>query len=101
MTAALVAAVVGSGIQATGLTFDAGTQLPAISLAAVFGLGLARAGRAHLAPLPVASSIGAAYRSIGAAYWSTSSTSFADPAVTGGQQPAAPAPSAEESALAR
>ncbi|WP_435190518.1 aquaporin [Streptomyces sp. bgisy126] len=40
--------------------------------------GLARAGRAHLAPLLVA-----AY--IGAAYWFTSSTSFANPAVTIGR----------------
>ncbi|MFF6887967.1 aquaporin [Streptomyces sp. NPDC012421] len=37
--------------------------------------GLARTGRAQLAPLLVASSIGAAY-------WFTSSTSFANPAVT-------------------
>ncbi|MEU0836485.1 MIP/aquaporin family protein [Streptomyces sp. NPDC005969] len=239
-TAALVAVVVGSGIQATELTRDVGTQLLANSLATVFGLGvliallgsvsgahfnpavtlaawftgrrtgdgpalrdvaayvpaqvagaiagtvladamfgkplvafsthdrfhsqlwlgevvataglvwlifgLTRAGRAHLAPLLVASYIGAAY-------WFTSSTSFANPAVTisraftdtfagiapasvlpflvaqlvgaaaglglvaacfgrpaaaddevvlplGGQQPAAPARSAEESALA-
>ncbi|MFH8367797.1 aquaporin [Streptomyces sp. NPDC018031] len=41
-------------------------------------LGLARAGRAHLAP-----SLVAAY--IGAAYWFTSSTSFANPAVTVGR----------------
>ncbi|OKJ97249.1 aquaporin [Streptomyces sp. CB02400] len=41
-------------------------------------LGLARAGRAHLAPLLVASYIGAAY-------WFTSSTSFANPAVTIGR----------------
>ncbi|MFF5919918.1 hypothetical protein ACFY8C_16480 [Streptomyces flavochromogenes] len=40
--------------------------------------GLARAGRAHLAPLLVASCIGAAH-------WFTSSTSFADPAVTIGR----------------
>ncbi|MFF3619218.1 aquaporin [Streptomyces sp. NPDC002467] len=40
--------------------------------------GLARAGRAHLAPLLVASYIGAAY-------WFTSSTSFANPAVTIGR----------------
>ncbi|GHB67289.1 transport protein [Streptomyces cirratus] len=171
-TAALVAVVVGSGIQATGLTRDVGTQLLANSLATVFGLGvliallgpvsgahfnpavtlaawftgrrtgdgpalrevaayvaaqvagaiagavladamfdkplvrlsthdrwaghlwlaevvataglvwlifgLARAGRAHLAPLLVASYIGAAY-------WFTSSTSFANPAVTIGR----------------
>ncbi|MER7467324.1 MIP/aquaporin family protein [Streptomyces sp. NPDC097981] len=173
-TAALVAVVVGSGIQATELTRDAGTQLLADSLATVFGLGvliallgpvsgahfnpavtlaawftgrrtraddapvlravaayvpaqlagaivgavladamfgkplvhfsthdrsaghlwlgevvatagliwlifgLARAGRAHLAPLLVASYIGAAY-------WFTSSTSFANPAVTIGR----------------
>ncbi|WP_030761175.1 MULTISPECIES: aquaporin [unclassified Streptomyces] len=171
-TAALVAVVVGSGIQATALTQDVGTQLLANSLATVFGLGvliallgpvsgahfnpavtlaawltgrrtgdgpalrevaaylpaqvlgaiagavladamfgrplvgfsthdrfaghlwlaevvataglvwlvfgLARAGRAHLAPLLVA-----AY--IGAAYWFTSSTSFANPAVTIGR----------------
>ncbi|MFD8793141.1 aquaporin [Streptomyces vinaceus] len=171
-TAALVAVVVGSGIQATELTLDAGTQLLANSLATVFGLGvliallgpvsgahfnpavtlaawftgrrtgdgpsprdvaayvpaqvvgaimgavladamfgkplavfsthvrfsghlwlgevvataglvwlvfgLARAGRAHLAPLLVASYIGAAY-------WFTSSTSFANPAVTIGR----------------
>jgi glycerol uptake facilitator-like aquaporin len=171
-TAALVAVVVGSGIQATELTHDVGTQLLANSLATVFGLGvliaflgpvsgahfnpavtlaawftgrrtgdgpvlrevaayvtaqvvgaisgavladamfgkplaafstherwaghlwlaevvataglvwlvfgLARAGRAHLAPLLVA-----AY--IGAAYWFTSSTSFANPAVTIGR----------------
>ncbi|MFI6151685.1 aquaporin [Kitasatospora sp. NPDC051170] len=40
--------------------------------------GLARVGRAHLAPVAVA-----AY--IGAAYWFTSSTSFANPAVTIGR----------------
>ncbi|MGW1138457.1 aquaporin [Streptomyces zhihengii] len=171
-TAALVAVVVGSGVQATELTRDAGVQLLANSLATVFGLGvliallgpvsgahftpavtlaawftgrrtgdgpgprdaaayipaqvagaiagavladamfgkppaafstherwaghlwpaeavatagliwlvfgLARAGRAHLAPLLVASYIGAAY-------WFTSSTSFANPAVTIGR----------------
>ncbi|MFF9489204.1 aquaporin [Streptomyces sp. NPDC014676] len=171
-TAALVAVVVGSGIQATELTHDVGTQLLANSLATVFGLGvliallgpvsgahfnpavtlaawftgrrtgegpalrevavyvpaqvagaiagavladamfgrplvrlsthdrwaghlwlaetvataglvwlvfgLARAGRAHLAPPLVASYIGAAY-------WFTSSTSFANPAVTIGR----------------
>ncbi|MFC5669027.1 aquaporin [Streptomyces incanus] len=171
-TAALVAVVVGSGIQATELTRDVGVQLLANSLATVFGLGvliallgpvsgahfnpavtlaawftgrrtgeaptlrdiaayvpaqvagaiagavladamfgkplvhfsthdrwaghlwlaevvataglvwlifgLARAGRAQLAPLLVASYIGAAY-------WFTSSTSFANPAVTIGR----------------
>ncbi|MFJ8017362.1 aquaporin [Streptomyces sp. NPDC096339] len=171
-TAALVAVVVGSGIQATALTDDVALQLLANSLATVFGLGvliaflgpvsgahfnpavtlaawftgrrtgygpaprevaayvpaqvlgavagaaladamfgepvvsfsthdrwaghlwlgeavataglvwlvfgLARAGRAHLAPLLVASYIGAAY-------WFTSSTSFANPAVTIGR----------------
>ncbi|MEU7426324.1 MIP/aquaporin family protein [Streptomyces sp. NPDC040750] len=171
-TAALVAVVVGSGIQATELTHDVGTQLLANSLATVLGLGvliaflgpvsgahfnpavtlaawfagrragdaptlrdvaayvpaqvtgaiigaaladamfgkplvafstherwaghlwlaeivataglvwlifgLARAGHAHLAPLLVASYIGAAY-------WFTSSTSFANPAVTIGR----------------
>ena len=41
-------------------------------------LGLTRAGRAHLAPAAVASYIGAAY-------WFTSSTSFANPAVTLGR----------------
>ncbi|MBK1788996.1 aquaporin [Prauserella cavernicola] len=41
-------------------------------------LGLARANRAHHAPLAVASFIGAAY-------WFTSSTSFANPAVTIGR----------------
>ncbi|MFE0460334.1 aquaporin [Kitasatospora sp. NPDC058965] len=40
--------------------------------------GLTRAGRAHLAPVAVASYIGAAY-------WFTSSTSFANPAVTIGR----------------
>ncbi|GGW13600.1 glycerol uptake transporter protein [Streptomyces capoamus] len=40
--------------------------------------GLARAGRAHLAAVAVASCIGAAY-------WFTSSTSFANPAVTIGR----------------
>ncbi len=40
--------------------------------------GLARVGRAHLAPAAVASFIGAAY-------WFTSSTSFANPAVTIGR----------------
>ncbi|MFI8085492.1 aquaporin [Kitasatospora sp. NPDC086009] len=40
--------------------------------------GLARAGRAHFAPVAVASYIGAAY-------WFTSSTSFANPAVTVGR----------------
>jgi glycerol uptake facilitator-like aquaporin len=40
--------------------------------------GLARTGRAHLAPVAVASWIGAAY-------WFTSSTSFANPAVTIGR----------------
>lgn len=39
-TAALVAIVVGSGIQATGLTQDVGLQLLANSLATVFGLGI-------------------------------------------------------------
>ncbi|GHJ96357.1 glycerol uptake transporter protein [Streptomyces sp. NE5-10] len=171
-TAALVTVVVGSGIQATALSHDVGTQLLANSLATVFGLGvliaflgpvsgahfnpavtlaawftgrdtgdgpalrdvaayvpaqtagaiggavladamfdkpllvlstherwaahlwlaevvataglvwlvlgLARAGRAHLAPPLVASYIGAAY-------WFTSSTSFANPAVTIGR----------------
>ncbi|MFG2459716.1 aquaporin [Streptomyces sp. NPDC048523] len=171
-TAALVAVVVGSGIQASELTRDIGVQLLANSLATVFGLGvliallgpvsgahfnpvvtlaawftgrrtadgpgprevaayvtaqiagavagavladamfgrplvrwsthdrfaghlwlgeavataglvwlifgLARAGRAHLAPVGVASYIGAAY-------WFTSSTSFANPAVTIGR----------------
>ncbi|MFF7639943.1 aquaporin [Streptomyces canus] len=171
-TAALVAVVVGSGIQASELTRDIGVQLLANSLATVFGLGvliallgpvsgahfnpvvtlvawftgrrradgpgprevaayvcaqiagaivgavladamfarplvhwsthdrsaghlwlgevvataglvwlifgLARAGRAHLAPVAVASYICAAY-------WFTSSTSFANPAVTIGR----------------
>jgi len=171
-SAALVAVVVGSGIQATELTRDAGVQLLANSLATVFGLGvliallgpvsgahfnpvvtlaawltgrrdkdgptardvaayvpaqivgavagatvadamfgkplvrwstherfaghlwlgetvataglvllvfgLARTGRAHFAPVAVASYIGAAY-------WFTSSTSFANPAVTVGR----------------
>ncbi len=40
--------------------------------------GLARTGRAHLTPIAVASYIGAAY-------WFTSSTSFANPAVTVGR----------------
>ncbi|WP_191971378.1 aquaporin [Streptomyces luteolifulvus] len=40
--------------------------------------GLARVGRAHVAPIAVASYIGAAY-------WFTSSTSFANPAVTIGR----------------
>ncbi|MBP0448690.1 aquaporin family protein [Kitasatospora sp. RG8] len=39
-TAALVAVVVGSGIQATELTNDVGLQLLANSLATVFGLGI-------------------------------------------------------------
>lgn len=39
-TAALVAVVVGSGIQATQLTHDVGVQLLANSLATVFGLGV-------------------------------------------------------------
>ncbi|WSA47786.1 aquaporin family protein [Streptomyces sp. NBC_01803] len=39
-TAALVAVVVGSGIQATELTEDVGVQLLANSLATVFGLGV-------------------------------------------------------------
>ncbi|MEV6974466.1 MIP/aquaporin family protein [Kitasatospora sp. NPDC093806] len=39
-TAALVAVVVGSGIQATELTTDVGLQLLANSLATVFGLGV-------------------------------------------------------------
>lgn len=171
-TAALVAIVVGSGIQATKLSHDIGVQLLANSLATVFGLGvliallgpvsgahfnpavtlaawwtgrrtgegptlrevaayvpaqitgaiggavladamfaeplvrwsthdrsaphlwlgevvataglvllifgLARTGRAHFAPVAVASFIGAAY-------WFTSSTSFANPAVTIGR----------------
>ncbi|MCG6499280.1 MIP/aquaporin family protein [Kitasatospora sp. A2-31] len=171
-TGALVAVVVGSGIQATGLTQDVGVRLLANSLATVFGLGvliallgpvsgahfnpavtlaawwtgrrggdgptgrevaaylpaqtagaiggavladamfaeplvrwsthdrsaphlwlgevvataglvllvfgLGRAGRAHFAPVAVASYIGAAY-------WFTSSTSFANPAVTIGR----------------
>ncbi|MFJ3670485.1 aquaporin [Streptomyces sp. NPDC090106] len=41
-------------------------------------LGLARTGRAHMGPVAVASYIGAAY-------WFTSSTSFANPAVTIGR----------------
>ncbi|MER6565275.1 aquaporin [Streptomyces sp. NPDC001093] len=171
-SAALVAVVVGSGIQATGLSHDGGVQLLANALATVFGLGvliallgpvsgahfnpvvtlaawctgrrtgggltardvcayvpaqvagavagavvadamfgeplvrwsthdrsaghlllgeivataglvflvfgLSRAGRAHVAPVAVASYIGAAY-------WFTSSTSFANPAVTIGR----------------
>ncbi|MGW3952693.1 MIP/aquaporin family protein [Streptomyces sp. NPDC004752] len=171
-SAALVAVVVGSGIQATELTHDVGVQLLANSLATVFGLGvliallgpvsgahfnpavtvaawftgrrggdrltvrdvgtyvvaqtagaivgaiiadamfgkplvqwsthdrfaghlwigeivataglillifgLSRVGRAHFAPVAVASYIGAAY-------WFTSSTSFANPAVTIGR----------------
>ncbi|MEU6236866.1 MIP/aquaporin family protein [Kitasatospora sp. NPDC047058] len=171
-TGALVAVVVGSGIQATKLSSDVGVQLLANSLATVFGLGvliallgpvsgahfnpavtlaawwtgrrggegltarevaaylpaqilgavggavladamfaeplvrwsahdrssphlwlgevvataglvllvfgLARTGRAHVAPVAVASYIGAAY-------WFTSSTSFANPAVTVGR----------------
>ncbi|MFI1170629.1 aquaporin [Streptomyces melanogenes] len=39
-TAALVAVVVGSGIQATALTHDVGLQLLANSVATVFGLGV-------------------------------------------------------------
>lgn len=39
-TAALVAVVVGSGIQATEPTDDVGVQLPANSLATVFGPGV-------------------------------------------------------------
>ncbi|MGK5529851.1 aquaporin [Streptomyces sp. URMC 129] len=39
-TAALVAVVIGSGIQATGLTDDVGVQLLANALATVFGLGV-------------------------------------------------------------
>ena len=39
-SAALVAVVVGSGIQATGLSRDVGVQLLANSLATVFGLGV-------------------------------------------------------------
>ncbi|UUN31492.1 aquaporin family protein [Streptomyces sp. FIT100] len=39
-TAALVAVVVGSGIQATALTQDVGLQLLANSIATVFGLGV-------------------------------------------------------------
>ena len=39
-TAALVAVVVGSGIQAAGLSHDVGLQLLANSLATVFGLGV-------------------------------------------------------------
>ncbi|MEU2712989.1 MIP/aquaporin family protein [Streptomyces sp. NPDC007205] len=171
-TAALVAVVVGSGVQATELSHDVGVQLLANSLATVFGLGvlitllgpvsgahfnpvvtlaawftgrradagltvrdvaayvpaqvvgaiagavladamfgeplvrwsthnrsaghlllgemvataglvflisgLSRVGRAHVAPVAVASYIGAAY-------WFTSSTSFANPAVTIGR----------------
>ncbi|WP_043173445.1 aquaporin [Streptomyces sp. NRRL B-24484] len=44
----------------------------------LLALGLARAGRGHLAPAAVAGYIGAAY-------WFTSSTSFANPAVTVGR----------------
>ncbi|MEV2212591.1 aquaporin [Streptomyces sp. NPDC050997] len=44
----------------------------------LLALGLNRVGRAHLAPAAVASYIGAAY-------WFTSSTSFANPAVTIGR----------------
>ncbi|WP_410169499.1 aquaporin, partial [Actinacidiphila rubida] len=39
-TAALVAVVVGSGIQAASLSHDVGVQLLANSLATVFGLGV-------------------------------------------------------------
>lgn len=39
-TALLVAVVIGSGIQATGLTRDVGVQLLANSIATVFGLGI-------------------------------------------------------------
>ncbi|MEU6708173.1 MIP/aquaporin family protein [Streptomyces wuyuanensis] len=55
-TAALVAVVVGSGIQATELTRDVGLQLLANSLATVFGLGvlivlLGPASGAHFNPV--------------------------------------------------
>ena len=76
-TAMLLCAVVGSGIMASRLTSDVGLQL-LINAVATFGLllvvfALARTGRSHLAPIAVG-----AY--IGAAYFFTSSTSFADPA---------------------
>ncbi|MFI7129441.1 hypothetical protein ACIBQ1_27340 [Nonomuraea sp. NPDC050153] len=85
-TAALVAVVVGSGIMATGLSRDVGVQLLANSLATAAGLAglivvifaLTRQGRAALAPVGVGGYIGAAY-------WFTSSTSFANPAVTAGR----------------
>ena len=55
-TAALVAVVVGSGIQATELGHDVGLQLPADSLATVFGLGapillLGPVSGAHFSPV--------------------------------------------------
>jgi glycerol uptake facilitator-like aquaporin len=92
-TALLVTAVVGSGVMATTLSpRDVGLQLLENSTATAFALGaliltfglillifaLTRSGRAALAPAAVG-----AY--IGAAYWFTSSTSFANPAVTVGR----------------
>lgn len=47
--------------------------------------GLTRAGRAHLAPVLVAAHIGAAY-------WFTSSTSFANPIEQAGELPDPAAP---------
>jgi glycerol uptake facilitator-like aquaporin len=73
-TAALVTVVVGSGIAAQRLSPpDVGRQLLENSTATVLGLGVL---------ILVAAAVGAY---IGAAYWFTSSTSFANPAVTIGR----------------
>jgi glycerol uptake facilitator-like aquaporin len=79
----LVAIVVGSGIAAARLTTDGALRLLVNSLVTAMGLAvlivvLARTGRLqHVA--------WAAGAWIGAAYWFTASTSFANPAVTIGR----------------
>ncbi|MGH3211984.1 MAG: aquaporin [Trebonia sp.] len=83
-TGLLVVVVVGSGIMAVRLSpGNTGLELLENCLATTAGLALvvfalARSGRGALAPVAVAGWIGAAY-------WATSSTSFANPAVTVGR----------------
>src|SRR2546429_571766 len=78
-TALLLIAVVGSGIAAQRLSpGDVGLQLfenAAATAVALVVFGVARSGRASVAPFAVG-----AY--IGGAYFFTASTSFANPAVT-------------------
>lgn len=82
----LVTIVVGSGIAAQRLSADVGLQLLANALATAFGLGvlivlLAPVSGGHFNPV-VSAAVGAY---IGAGYWFTSSTAFANPAVTIGR----------------